>query len=109
MAKRNRSNEEEFSSGADETVHLEESTKEVVPVVDVLEQPVAEDPESVLDEFSDAELLAFMEKRRKAKAESVAIQTVNVPMYKLIQASAVSTDEMDAIKQEIAKLKRSRG
>lgn len=109
MAKRNRSNEEEFFSGADETAHLEESTEEVVSAVDAPEQPVAEDTKSVLDEFSDAELLAFMEKRRKAKAESVAIQTVNVPMYKLIQASAVSTDEMDTLKQEIAKLKRSRG
>jgi hypothetical protein len=74
MAKRNRE-EGAMEAEVQETV----ATEEVVPEKENKIRPI--------EDYTDAELLAFIEKRRKEKSDAVAIKNVDVPMHKLINAS----------------------
>lgn len=100
MSKRNKEAETEVALEKPVEHDVVASEKSVVAVVE---------KESVnpLDKYTDEELYAFIEARRKAKSEAVAIKSVNVPMHQLIKTSAtvvVHTPEEIAIQSRLRRL-----
>lgn len=56
---------------------------------EVVETAAAEKDAVDINEMTDAELNAFMQERREAKAAEYAIKEVHIPMHKLIKTSAI--------------------
>lgn len=103
MSKRNREVENTLSETVTEQKPVE------TPEVKEVEKAPATVKEEVnpLDKYTDEELLAFIEERKKKNSAKYAIKSVNVPMHTLVSASAVHikrTPEEQAVQARLRML-----
>lgn len=100
MAKRNRETIIEDVTSEEEVTSTENVADTVEEVKQVEEKPVVKS----IEDMSDDELIAYMNERKRKKAEAVAIKEVKIPMYKLVQMSAVKVTESEDLQNQINRL-----
>lgn len=87
MGKRNRFDEETAKAETTEETKVE-LVEEVVQTASE-EEKVEESTTKNLDDMSDAELLAYMRKRKADQAEKYAIKEAKLPMHVLVQKTVI--------------------